>query len=141
MADEHAGSCLCGGVRFKTRGKLRDVVACHCSQCRKQTGLYYAATNVLVGGLAIDGEDRITWYRASSSARRGFCSVCGSALFWVADGADEISIMAGLFDEPTKLKLSHHIFCADKGDFYEITDDLPQYRQNSPDLSTPSLSD
>jgi hypothetical protein len=141
MADEHAGSCLCGGVRFKTTGKLRDVVACHCSQCRKQTGLYYAATNVLVGGLAIEGEDRITWYRASSSARRGFCSVCGSALFWAADGADEISIMAGLFDEPTELKLSHHIYCADKGDFYEITDGLPQYRQNSPDLLTPALSD
>jgi hypothetical protein len=141
MADEHSGSCLCGGVRFKTTGKLRDVVACHCSQCRKQTGLYYAATNVLVGGLAIEGEERITWYRGSSSARRGFCSVCGSAMFWVADGADEISIMAGLLDEPTELKLTHHIYCADKGDFYEITDGLPQYRQNSPDSLKRALSD
>jgi hypothetical protein len=141
MADEHAGSCLCGGVRFKTRGKLRDVVACHCSQCRKQTGLYYAATNVSVGNLAIEGEDRITWYRASSSARRGFCRVCGSAMFWEADGADEISIMAGLFDEPSELKLTHHIYCANKGDFYEITDGLPQYRENPSDLLTPVQSD
>ena len=52
MADEHSGSCLCGGVRFKTTGKLRDVVACHCSQCRKQTGLYYAATSALAASIA-----------------------------------------------------------------------------------------
>jgi hypothetical protein len=141
MNDEHAGLCLCGAVRFKTKGKLREVVACHCSQCRKQTGLYYAATNVPLDNLEIEGEDRVSWYRASSFARRGFCSVCGSALFWVADGAEEISIMAGLFDEPNDLKLAYHIFCADKGEFYEIADGLPQYRQSAPGLLTAGPSD
>jgi hypothetical protein len=136
MKGEHTGSCLCGDVRFRTSGKLRDVVACHCSQCRKQTGLYYAATNVLVEDLEVEGDDRITWYRASPTARRGFCSVCGSALFWAADGADEISIMAGLFDGPTGLALTHHIYCADKGDFYEITDGLPQSPRTRADCAS-----
>ena len=132
MSDEHTGACLCGSVRFKTRGTLREVVACHCSQCRKQTGLYYAATDVPLSNISIEGEEAITWYRASSSARRGFCRICGSALFWVADGAEKISILAGLFNEPSELKLAYHIYCADKGDFYEISDALPQYLQGRP---------
>jgi hypothetical protein len=141
MGQENSGSCHCGAVRFRTRGPLREVVACHCSQCRKQTGLYYAATNVAVADLTIEGEDAITWYHASAFARRGFCSICGSALFWHAEGQAEISIMAGLFDAPNDLKLAYHIYCADKGSFYEITDDLPQFQQGSPGLVTAGPED
>lgn len=141
MTSEHTGGCLCGSVRLRTSSRLREVVACHCSQCRKQTGLYYAATNVAADELFIEGEESITWYRASTFARRGFCKTCGSALFWAADGADEISIMAGLFDQPSDLRLAYHIYCADKGDYYEITDGLPQYRQGRPGLLTAGPSE
>jgi len=127
MAENRTGSCLCGAVHFKTSAQLRDVVACHCSQCRKQTGLYYAATNVDLVDLEVSGEGNVTWYRASPGARRGFCATCGSALFWQADGATYLSIMAGAFEQPTGLRLTSHIFCADKGDFYEITDGMPQH--------------
>lgn len=127
MNDEKTGHCLCGAVRFRTRGTLRDVIACHCSQCRRQTGLYYAATNVSLDRLDVEGMDDVSWYRASDAARRGFCRICGSALFWQADGTDYMSIMAGAFDQPSGLAIGYHIFCADKGDFYDINDGLPQY--------------
>ncbi|MDB3912880.1 GFA family protein, partial [Paracoccaceae bacterium] len=39
------GSCECGAVVFELSGKLRDVVACHCGQCRKTSGHYWAATS------------------------------------------------------------------------------------------------
>lgn len=130
MAPMHTGSCNCGGVRFTTRGALREVVACHCSQCRRQTGLYYAATNSLNRDLEVSGEDRVTWYRSSVDGERGFCRTCGSALFWRMDGRDYTSIMAGVFDQPTGLKIGRHIFCADKGDFYTIDDGLPQFAQS-----------
>ena len=35
------GSCLCGKITLEVTGPMRDVLACHCSQCRKQTGSYY----------------------------------------------------------------------------------------------------
>ncbi|OAP42644.1 aldehyde-activating protein [Sinorhizobium glycinis] len=131
MTDIHEGGCLCGAVRFKTRGELRELIFCHCSQCRKQTGLYYAATNVLDSHMDVEGVDEITWYRSSSAARRGFCRHCGSALFWKADDLDYTSILAGTFDGPTGLKPGYHIFCADKGDFYDIRDDLPRFAEAS----------
>lgn len=129
MREEHSGHCLCGAVRFRTSGKLRDVIACHCSQCRRQTGHFYAATNVQDSGLSVEGGENVTWYRASDTARRGFCRTCGSALFWKGDGSDYTSIMAGTFDQPTGLRIGVHIFCADKGDYYEIDDGVPQFAQ------------
>jgi len=137
MSDNQSrtGRCNCGAVRFRTRGALREVVACHCSQCRRQSGLYFAATNVADDNIEISGEANITWYRASEVARRGFCTTCGSALFWKHQDDPFISVLAGSFDQPTGLKLTSHIFCADKGDFYEITDGLPQYPKGSPGLN------
>jgi hypothetical protein len=35
----------------------------------------------------------------------------------------------GGFDKPTGTTIDRHIFVADKGDYYEIADGLPQYRQ------------
>ena len=130
MSDIHTGHCLCGAVRFRTTGPLHDVVACHCSQCRRQTGHFYAATNVQDDGLAVTGGDNVTWYRASDTAARGFCRTCGSALFWKGDNSDYTSIMAGTFDQPTGLKIGMHIYCADKGDYYEIDDGAPQFARN-----------
>nr|WP_298098345.1 GFA family protein [uncultured Shinella sp.] len=127
MSETHSGHCLCGAVRFRTSGKLREVIACHCSQCRRQSGHFYAATNVLDDGLELEGAENVTWYRASETAGRGFCRTCGSALFWKGDGSNYTSIMAGAFEQPTGLKIGVHIFCADKGDYYEIDDGAPQY--------------
>jgi hypothetical protein len=33
-----------------------------------------------------------------------------------------MAIAAGSLDPPTGIQLEGHIFCADKGDYYEITD-------------------
>lgn len=126
------GGCLCGKVRFTTDGPVRGVVYCHCSQCRRQTGHFYAATNARKDDVGIAGEDNITWFAASDFAHRGFCATCGSALFWKRNEGAEISIMAGAFDQPSGLVEDSHIFVADKGDYYEITDGLLQFAQSSP---------
>ena len=135
MTEIHDGSCLCGAVRFRARGEMREVIACHCTQCRKQTGHYLAATNVADENLTLEGDESLRWYRASSFARRGFCGNCGSVLFWKADSESYTSITAGSFEKPTGLKLTVHIFCADKGDYYDIDDGLPQYAAGSPGLA------
>jgi hypothetical protein len=116
-------------VRFATLGPLRGVIYCHCSQCRKQTGHHYAATNVPDGNIVIEGSESVSWYRSSPEAQRGFCRTCGSALFWKRDGSDYVSVLAGSFEQPSGLEGAEHIFVADKGDYYEITDTLPQRDQ------------
>ncbi|GGA84006.1 aldehyde-activating protein [Brucella endophytica] len=125
-SERQTGSCLCGAVRFETNGPLRGILYCHCTQCRKQSGHYFAATNVADDDMRIDGAENINWYQSSEKARRGFCRVCGSVLFWKHDELDNVSVMAGAFDKPSGLHGEMHIFTADKGDYYSIDDGLPQ---------------
>jgi len=124
---QRTGGCLCGAVRFETTGPVRPVVYCHCTQCRKQTGHFYAASNVADDRLQIEGGEEITWFAASDTARRGFCRICGSALFWKANESDVTSILAGSFDAPAQLQAACHIYTACKGDYYDIDDGLPQH--------------
>jgi hypothetical protein len=79
--------------------------------------------------LEIQGEDNLTWFAASQKVRRGFCSTCGSFLLWDRIGGEKIAVAMGCFDGPTQTRLAHHIFVADKGDYYEIADGLPQNQQ------------
>jgi len=122
----HTGGCLCGAVRYRTTGRLRPVVACHCSQCRRTSGHYAAMTSVSASELELTREEGLAWYRSSPSAERGFCSRCGSNLFWRPTARDEISITAGTLDVPTHLEIAEHIFVADQSDYYEISDGKPQ---------------
>lgn len=120
------GSCLCGKVTFSVAGKLKPPDACHCVQCRKSSGHYFASTDVPKAALTITGEENVTWFHSSAKVRRGFCATCGSPLFFDPPARDWIGIAMGAFDTPTSTHLEMHIFVAEKGDYYEIKDGLPQ---------------
>ena len=121
------GSCLCGAVTYTAKGTAGAPAACHCTQCRKQSGHVWASSYVPDGDIEIAGEVR--WYQSSEKARRGFCPACGSALFWKHADDDFTCFSTGSIDGPTGLRLRGHIFTADKGDYYDIADDLPQREQ------------
>lgn len=132
QARKLAGRCLCGAIRFSLAvDDLKEPGACHCSQCRRWAGHFWAAVNAPLEAVDIaDGEEVLRWYRASDYARRGFCPNCGSSLLWHADKLDDhqdrIAVALGALDAPTGLKMVEHIFVADKGDYYDIADGLPQ---------------
>ena len=107
MSAEIKGSCLCGQIRFTTPGPRRPVVACHCTQCRKTTGHFVAATPALRTSFTITGAPR--WYDSSLQARRGFCPECGSEVFSDGKGT-HLSIFAGSIDGATGVKMAGHIF-------------------------------
>ncbi|HYE46869.1 MAG TPA: GFA family protein [Caulobacter sp.] len=121
----HKGSCLCGAVRFSTTGDLHHSDACHCSMCRKASGHFWASADVPKETVTIEGE-ALRWYHSSEKVRRGFCGTCGSQLFWDPIHGKRIALAMGALDKPTGSKLAKHIFVADKGDYYEIADGLPQ---------------
>ncbi|MGV2129201.1 GFA family protein [Agrobacterium vitis] len=125
----HKGSCLCGAVRFQVNGDLPPPDACHCSKCRKHSGHYFASTDVPKDKIEIDGSETISWYQSSEKVRRGFCSVCGTSLFFDPPARDWIAVAMGAFNGPTQTRLKMHIFVADKGDYYDIADGLPQNEQ------------
>ena len=77
---ERKGRCLCGAVSYTAKGLGPELGVCHCGMCRRWSGgpLFATSTEDLVW----EGEDTIATYQSSEWAERGFCSACGSALFY-----------------------------------------------------------
>jgi len=123
------GSCLCCGVTYALSGELRPSVACHCTQCRKTSGHYWSATQVGADQFTLTRDETLTWFASSPEAERGFCNTCGASMFW-KHNADNgaVSIASGTIDGATELSTDKHIYVADKGDYYDIADGLPQLK-------------
>ncbi|WP_295312468.1 GFA family protein [Roseobacter sp.] len=119
------GSCNCRKISFEVTGPVRSTSYCHCGQCRRQAGNFWAAAVTEDSDIRISGP--VTWYASSDFAKRGFCATCGSFLFWKHNAESSISFGLGTLDAGSGLKIEKHIFVADKGDYYDIADDLPQH--------------
>jgi hypothetical protein len=117
----YKGSCLCGGVTFEIDGDVRDVLACHCIQCRKTTGNYMSATACEKEQLKLTSDETLAWYESTPGHKRGFCNRCGSSLFWQPDDRNYLAICAGTIDGKLGKKLAGHIYCDFAGDYYEIS--------------------
>ena len=140
MADDKpaTGGCLCGAVRYEVKGPLRQVVACHCTMCRRTTGSYVHATAAMLADFRLTAEEGLAWYRSSPGARRGFCKICGANLFWQGDGLPYLSIMAGTLDGESGLKLVRHIYAGDKGDYYTLEDGVPRQDDGAHGVKIPA---
>jgi hypothetical protein len=114
------GSCLCGGVRYRVEGLLRDVVNCYCTQCQKTSGHHVAATRVNEEDLRIEAQETLCWYESTPGHKRGFCKQCGGNLFWSRMGDGQISVMAGTLDKPTGLRTVENIYEEDASDYFDI---------------------
>ena len=124
-------NCLCGGIQLRTRGYHRDVENCHCIQCMKTHGHYAAYTNVQEQSVKFFTKKTLKWFRSSKRAKRGFCKKCGASLFYKLIGSNNISIAAGMFNRPTKLKTKMNIFVKGKLDYYILDNRLPKFKRSS----------
>ena len=137
MSQVITGGCQCGGVRYAVRGKLRDVIACHCVQCRRTSGHFVAATACRRRAFTLVKSDSLKWYTAVPKFRRGFCDECGSSLFFEEEGGERISIAAGSLDEPQGLKIAAHIFVSEAGDYYEVDTSVPVSPRGDHNIALP----
>ncbi len=126
------GGCLCGAVRYEIIGELRNIVNCHCSKCRRFHGNFGAYTSINGKDLTLVKEHGLKWFHSTTDetpdVHRGFCSICGSSLFWHPKGQKNISVAAGSLDDSNNLETMGHIWLSQKSDYYLIDDELPQYQ-------------
>jgi hypothetical protein len=127
------GGCLCGGVRYRIDGSCRDIINCHCENCRRTHGHIAAYTALDRTALTLLKAGSLQWYHdASPDTWRGFCNHCGASLFWDARaGNGRISVAAGSLDASVNLKTIGHVFVSEAGDYYSIDDGLPQFAEGN----------
>ena len=133
------GGCLCGGVRYRIDGPRRDVICCHCENCRRTHGHFAAYTSVASADLSFLSDSTLDWYHdVSPDTRRGFCRRCGASLFWDAcDGRGKLAVAAGSLDDAGELRVIGHVYVGEAGGYYRIDDGLPQFEgSNSGELES-----
>ena len=127
MNEHHEGGCLCGGVRYRVNGSLRDITTCHCGECRRTHGGAAPYTACPDDQLELLTDLGLAWVESphsTTNAVRGFCANCGSSLFWKAPERDYTAIAAGSVDEPSGLHSIDHIWWDARAD-WEVPDGLP----------------
>ncbi len=112
------GSCLCGAVQI-TAHTGTSVGACHCSMCRTWGGGPLLALDC-GPNVRFEGEEAISVFDSSAWAERGFCSRCGTHLFYRLKANGQYMMPPGLFDSEDGLVLEHQVFIDEKPEYYEF---------------------
>lgn len=132
VEQKYSGSCLCGEIRYEIHGEIGDIIQCHCQRCRKASGTAYT-TNALVkisDFKFIQGEQLLKKFQSSATIQRCFCGECSSAIMSIrTETPDYYRLRLGTLDTPVSNKPVMHIFVADKAEWDNICDDVPQYDQ------------
>ena len=121
------GGCLCGAIRFEVTPPTKWCAHCHCSLCRRAHG---AAFVTWFGAdrssfELVTGADELSWYQSTPAARRGFCSRCGSTIFFESERwADEVHIALACMEDAIDRSPKTHVFYDSHVDWIELGDEL-----------------
>ena len=136
MTEQLQGACLCGELTFNAALPSIFHVHCHCRMCQRAHG----AAFVTWVGVAADrfelksGQDYLVWYASSQEAERGFCSRCGSTVFFRSDQwPGEMHIARALIDGPVDREPERHVYFDSHVAWVGTGDNLPQCRAGSLD--------
>ncbi|KAI1779357.1 glutathione-dependent formaldehyde-activating GFA [Hypoxylon cercidicola] len=99
------GGCLCGSIRYRVNfPKGHDFLklsgSCQCTQCRRNTGslIFMAHTVSLKDFAYLTPTTTLKNFYATPGIQRGFCTSCGSFLYWRNESHDDIEIAVGCVD-------------------------------------------
>ncbi len=128
------GQCLCGRIKYRVDAIEPKMGHCHCTMCRKFHGSAFATYGEAKQENFhwLSGEDQLTTFKADNGTLRQFCQNCGSSLTFAAnDGMQEVvEFSMGTLESDIKQLPDVHIFTDYMASWYQITDDLPKYKDD-----------
>lgn len=131
----YTGSCLCGAIRFEIDGPIRNIVYCHCSQCRKAQGSAFATNGIVMATdfKLCSGLNELTAYESTPGQTKYFCKTCGSSIMSKTQSIPaQIRVRLGTIESDIEERPMAHIFATSKANWEEIAGDLPQYESYEP---------
>jgi hypothetical protein len=128
MADA-SGKCLCGAVRFAISYPTNWVAHCHCTMCQRAHGAAFVTwVSVPAGAFSVtEGQAALKWFHSSKQAERGFCTLCGSSLFFRSEKwPGEVHIARANFDGEVDREPRVHGFYDTHVSWFTVNDALPK---------------
>lgn len=124
---EATGGCMCGRVRYAAAVATDDAYLCHCRMCQRASGnVSLAMKNVKKADVRWEREP--DYYASSPIARRGFCAGCGTSLTFEYLDSDNMDLIIGSFDDPSRFVPKHHFGVESLHRAWIDTAGLPEYR-------------
>jgi hypothetical protein len=126
---KRTGGCNCGQVRFEVSGEPVRVGLCHCLVCRKETGSLGNFFAVWPSDqVSVTGETG-SWRQTTDN--RHFCVTCGSSVFGLIDGVNEVEIRVGSFDDaPMDFTLAYELWTPRRERWLDPVDGAEQHVGN-----------
>ncbi len=113
------GGCQCGTIRYEVDGEPRQVVACHCTDCQRQSGSAFGMTMVVdeAAFRVTEGESK-TFASTSATGRAklgAFCPDCGTRIYHKPEWRrGTISVKPGTLDDTSWLRPQVHLWTSRK---------------------------
>jgi len=114
------GKCLCGVIKAMAGSASSQLDACHCNMCRNWGGAPYFAIDC-GSDVTFEGAEHIKCYDSSAWAERGFCTKCGTHLFYRLKEQNQYMMPAGLFSNLPEMDFHMEIFIDEKPAYYSFS--------------------
>lgn len=101
--------CLCTGVKVSVAEVNPKFTLCHCDQCRTWGGGPFFAVQCGTD-VMFEGREKIREFDSSAWAVRGFCSDCGTHLYYRLKQTDSYNMPMGLFPQVENMVMSMQYF-------------------------------
>jgi hypothetical protein len=120
------GQCLCGDIYFSAQLPSKWVAHCHCTMCQRSGGSAFVTWVGLDESRCQidDPKGLLRWFLSSDQGQRGFCSRCGSTLFFrSARWAGELHVTLANFVGPIDRAPQAHVFWDTHVDWVRLDED------------------
>ncbi|HZZ35071.1 MAG TPA: GFA family protein [Caulobacteraceae bacterium] len=103
---DHAGGCLCGAIRYRTRAAPLHTTICHCTFCQRLTGSAFLVEPIFrEADVTFSGAAAKTYQRCSEGSGKTvslhFCAACGTTLCLSFERFPGVlGLCGGTFDDP-----------------------------------------
>ena len=125
-----SGNCLCGSIRFKIFDECRYSILCHCSMCQKSNAEFSNYTKVKNENFKFLSKNKLKWFYSSKDYKRGFCSKCGSSLFFQSRHSNnEIAVSSGSLN--ARVPVKGHIYYKDKKSNLTFSGSFKKFQKSS----------
>jgi hypothetical protein len=128
------GHCVCNAVEIVIKEYGNFVYTCHCDNCRRMnSGPVLSIDAGKDENVVFErGKENITIYH-DEEVERGFCSVCGSTLFW--HKPDHYCLNAELFDDIIEnAQFGLELFYDMKPEYYSFEGERRRLDRNFKDI-------
>lgn len=124
------GGCQCGATRYAVSSAPLRVLACHCTDCQRQSGSAFALVMVVEEGAFTLTKGELRSFDGLSEAGRAksgsFCPECGCRIYnQVAVRLGTLSIRAGTLDDTGGLEPEMHIWTRSSQPWVTIPEGTP----------------